>query len=194
MISETMGYVIEQTKTIYETAKNKKAFNYNFDKLFNNRFRAINDQLNLYKERTELTIKKEIFNELINFLNFEEIEVSINNDLSQKKVLPNLQYKTIKIPKFTPTVPQFNNEELIKLHDNLNDETINSFYNYCQLKTSELEKFESKACKYREKIKKILLKNTDYFVEVYKKNKFLKNMKIDFKNFYSINIKKILRI
>lgn len=131
MISNMVTYLTDQTKSILDTVLDRKSFRKNYDAIINNKIPAINKQIKQYVRDSFDAIKEEIYQELIQEINFDEERENIKK-LFKDNTIPMTNHHVILFPKFS----------VKKYLNKLEDDKINDLYIYSS--KEDIEKYSKK--------------------------------------------------
>ena len=170
--SPTLRYVRDQKASITQTIRNKEAFTSSYEDIVQNIIPAINNQLKMYQKASIKAIKKEIYNEAIKAINFDELKMKIKNDFSARQ-FPSPAMENLKLPSIESELTLIDSAYFDDLYMQLAetdkkyakagleiDEHLNEVLN-------DLANFERDLCQYRDSSIHYLLSKVQYLVNCY---------------------------
>lgn len=170
--SPTLRYVRDQIASITQTIRNKEVFSASYEDIVQNIIPAINNQLEMYQKASYKAIKKEIYNEALKAINFDELKMKIKNNFTSKS-FPSPAVEELKIPSADTELTFIESSYFDKLYLQLSetdkkyakagieiDEHLNDVL-------KDLANFERDLCQYRDASIQYLLSKVPYLTNCY---------------------------
>lgn len=177
MISQALSYLIDQTESIYHTAKNPKKYFNNYENIKSNIIPSLNAQMKRYKDASYEAIKFEAIEEFMNELDLEKMKREIVENIKILKYLMDdpIKEKNKKYHVFDKSysTPLFETEKIINPETlkggspEKNKSNLKDMKKYFRSKVAELQNFESYLTKRKKDIKKILKANLNSILNNY---------------------------
>ena len=164
--SPTLRYVRDQIASITQTIRNKEAFSSSYEDIVQNIIPAINNQLEMYQKASYKAIKKEIYNEALKAINFDELKMKIKNDFTSKS-FRSPAIEELKIPA-ADTELTFDELNLqLSETDNKYAKAAFQIDEHLNDVLKDLANFERDLCQYRDASIQYLLSKVPYLTNCY---------------------------